>query len=223
MGALAGHMRHLYDDLDLTFGDLKEILRKATEGSLELVEKVDGINMFFTVDPVGRVKFARRKSDIKTASTTLPEMRRRFGGHPAEEQIIESCAAIDRRLAFAAGPYFGSGRKNWVNAELIYAKKPVSIPYSHNAIVLHEMKAFGPSGEELSINLSGRFDALCSVFPGADDGWSYYGPIPIVLPSRFGEGFYTEALGSLEEFQGSCSDADTLRDRLWIFCPSRIG
>jgi hypothetical protein len=48
-GGLAGHMMHLWDNPDLTFGDLKEVIALASQGKLsEVTEKLDGQNMFFT-------------------------------------------------------------------------------------------------------------------------------------------------------------------------------
>lgn len=217
MGAVGGHMLHLYDDLDLTFGDIKEILRSATEGTLALVEKVDGINMFFTVDAAGQVLFARRKSDIKSSDATLSVMQSRFSDHPAGKQIVEGCAAINSRLKFSCTPYFGASKKNWVNAELISRDRPVSIPYSHDAIVLHEMRSYDASGCAISSpSAQDRFNSLCAVFSGNGSQYTYYSPIPVFTSNRFGEGFYTEALQQISSFQGTCSDNDTLRDRLWI-------
>ena len=48
MGALQGHMNHLYDNGDLTFGDIKNILSKASAGELEGTEKVDGQNIMIS-------------------------------------------------------------------------------------------------------------------------------------------------------------------------------
>ena len=45
MGGVAGHMDHLYDDRDLTFAGMKEILSAASEGKLSYEEKVDGQNI----------------------------------------------------------------------------------------------------------------------------------------------------------------------------------
>ena len=49
MGGVAGHMDHLYDDRDLTFAGMKEILSVASEGNLSYEEKVDGQNIFLSL------------------------------------------------------------------------------------------------------------------------------------------------------------------------------
>ena len=48
MGGVAGHMSHLYDNRDLTFQKMKEILEAASEGDLDAEEKVDGQNLFLS-------------------------------------------------------------------------------------------------------------------------------------------------------------------------------
>ena len=47
-GGIAGHMSHLYDNQDLTFAKLKEILNAASNGELEGTEKTDGQNLFIS-------------------------------------------------------------------------------------------------------------------------------------------------------------------------------
>ena len=50
MGGVAGHMDHLYDDRDLTFAGMKEVLSVASQGNLSYEEKVDGQNIFLSYD-----------------------------------------------------------------------------------------------------------------------------------------------------------------------------
>ena len=67
MGALAGHLAHLQENLDFTFGELKGVLGSVTSGDMPAVEKVDGQNIFFkwTVDPdTGEVRTARNKGNL---------------------------------------------------------------------------------------------------------------------------------------------------------------
>ena len=48
MGGVAGHMDHLYDNPDLTFAKMKEIMNAASDGKLDAEEKVDGQNLFLS-------------------------------------------------------------------------------------------------------------------------------------------------------------------------------
>jgi hypothetical protein len=78
------------------------------------------------------------------------------------------------------------------------------------------MRAYDSLGKPLQLNLQDHFGGLCSAFSGTENDWDYYGPLPIQLLNRLGEGFYTDALESLKAFQGNIPDSRTLRDKLWI-------
>ena len=46
MGGVAGHMDHLYDNRNLTFEKMKEIMLAGADAELSTEEKVDGQNLF---------------------------------------------------------------------------------------------------------------------------------------------------------------------------------
>ena len=47
MGGVAGHLSHVHEDLDLTFGEIKSLLSDVASAKIEAVEKLDGQNIFF--------------------------------------------------------------------------------------------------------------------------------------------------------------------------------
>ena len=47
MGALAGHLAHMQENLDFTFGELKSVIGSVVSGATPVLEKVDGQNIFF--------------------------------------------------------------------------------------------------------------------------------------------------------------------------------
>ena len=47
-GGAFGHMNHLYDNPDLTFGEIKDILQQAADGRLQGTIKVDGQNLYLS-------------------------------------------------------------------------------------------------------------------------------------------------------------------------------
>ena len=55
MGGVAGHMDHLYDNSDLTFSKMKEIMEAASNAELKTEEKVDGQNLFLSYSSVPSV------------------------------------------------------------------------------------------------------------------------------------------------------------------------
>ena len=48
MGGVAGHMDHLYDNRNLTFAKMKEIMEAGANAELTTEEKVDGQNLFLS-------------------------------------------------------------------------------------------------------------------------------------------------------------------------------
>ncbi len=81
MGGVAGHMDHLYDNSELTFGEMKEILEAAANGELTAEEKVDGQNLFLSYSiPEGKAKGARNKGNLKAGGLDANELAQKFAG-----------------------------------------------------------------------------------------------------------------------------------------------
>ena len=70
-GGAAGHLMHLYDNWELTFRELKDVMAAAAAGRLEqATEKVDGMNLVFTWDAsTGQLRAARSAGDITCVSS----------------------------------------------------------------------------------------------------------------------------------------------------------
>lgn len=66
-GGVAGHLAHLYDNKDLTFDKLKEILTAASKGKLVGTEKTDGFNIYLGFKD-GETRAARNKGDMQKAA-----------------------------------------------------------------------------------------------------------------------------------------------------------
>ena len=68
MGGLGGHMAHLSEDLDLTFNEILGVLGKVARAEIKKVtEKVDGQNLFLSVDSAGNFRAARNKTISRRA------------------------------------------------------------------------------------------------------------------------------------------------------------
>ena len=73
MGGVAGHLSHLYDNRNLTFDKMAEILQKAASGELVGTEKTDGYNIFLGyVD--NKPRAARNKGDMSRGGMTLEDL-----------------------------------------------------------------------------------------------------------------------------------------------------
>ena len=65
-GGLYGHMSHIWEDHELTFTDLSDMIDSLLSGGIESIkEKVDGQALACSMDMEGNVIFARNKGHIK--------------------------------------------------------------------------------------------------------------------------------------------------------------
>lgn len=215
MGGVSKHMNHIWEDMDLTFGDIKEIFTKVASGQTEAFEKVDGINTHFTVATNGDVRFSRNKGEIKRGGLNLRDTKIHFYNHPAEKQFVEGSTAICEFMKECWWP-LGFSKKNWVNCEIIHAEEPQTIHYSKSCVVLHEAVAFDHFGSKTKINLSSKFSKLVNGIDGstARDSWVIRGPLRISLPNRSGDGVLSEALRGLNQIMNAANlnEDNTLKD-----------
>ena len=89
MGGVAGHLSHLYDNRNLTFNEMADILQKAAGGELVGTEKTDGYNIFLGyVD--GKPRAARNKGDMSRGGMTFEDLiNREFrGGESARKAYV---------------------------------------------------------------------------------------------------------------------------------------
>ena len=222
MGGLAGHMSHLWEDLDITFKGLEEILSEVAEGTVDALEKFDGINIFFTLDSQSRPRFARNQIHVEMGGLLKEEALKLFENHPARDQFVNGIHAICEinKLGWWS---LGFARKNWVNTEIVYATKPQTIKYSDNAIVFHEAIALTPKGKQMGIDLSEQFQKLVEyannqrvVTNGQE--WTFLGPQQLFLENICGSGALTQALQNLKLIREAAGlDAEaTLRDWAYV-------
>lgn len=192
MGALAGHLAHLQENLDFTFGELKSILGSVASGEMPAVEKVDGQNIFFkfTVDPEsGEVRTARNKGNLRKGGMSPEQFTAKWVGHPAESAFINGFKAINAALAQVGNqslatiftPQSQDGQR-YINAEIVYTGNPNVINYGGDYIVMHNLQEFDAAGQIVDVQLGGgEFSTLVSAVESAqqqvdNEIWSVVGP-----------------------------------------------
>jgi len=105
-GGLGGHLMHLYDNWDLTFGDIKNVISQAESGRLEKVsEKTDGQNIFISWDlQDGALKAARNTSNIKQGGLDAEGLADKFAGRGAVHDAFVNGFKIIQRAVDALSP-----------------------------------------------------------------------------------------------------------------------
>ena len=192
-GGAYGHMSHPFDtDINLTFGQLKDIVNRALEGSLEFTrEKTDGQALAISWRD-GRLVAARNKGHLKNKGENALDIKGvsdKFQGRGGLSDAynyamkdlstaIKSLSDKQRDKIFKQGACF-------MNLEVIYPTSVNVIPYGQALLVFHgtmefneEGVAIGENGEAARI-LAGM---IKQVNKDVQDNYTIQGPPIVKLP-----------------------------------------
>lgn len=146
MSGVWGHMAHPYEDFNLSFADLKEIFKLATDGNLQnTTEKTDGQNIFFTFDVNNNeLKFARNKTDIKNNGfiykdilnkwQTLPNLQEGF--YKGYFILSKALKSLNKKTLNKI--FYHNNNNVWFSVEIIYSSWPNVIHYDRNILAIHK-------------------------------------------------------------------------------------
>jgi len=164
-GGVPGHMNHIYDNGEMTFGELKQLLQAAADGKLRGTEKTDGQNLSISFNvPSGRAVAARNKGQLKAGGLDPEELDEFFSGHPSQTlrySFVEALLSfenavkdLDRETLL---DIFGNGKdhKIYFNVEVMNPGNPEAeeddprrtgttnvIPYDKKTLLIHEFGHF---------------------------------------------------------------------------------
>ncbi len=152
-GGAGGHMRHPYDNLDLTFDDLYEIISRSLSGNLniekDVQEKTDGQNLQVTYKD-GKLKAARNKSQIINPIDS-DAIKLKFAGRGDIEKAF-GLAMDDLEAAFntlspkVLEEIFNNGTR-FINLEIIYPATKNVINYGDVAYLqFHGLVEYNDAG-----------------------------------------------------------------------------
>lgn len=162
-GGAFGHMLHPYEDMELTFGDLKELVTRSLITGIEgpVSEKVDGQNIMMSfID--GHTRFALKKTETYNKGQTalnVDGVRTKFSDRPhLARSFGEAAADLDRAISGLSiheqEKMFGNGTK-FMNVEILHPGAENIIPYGKNLLVLHQTMEFDPNGNQIGIDSEG--------------------------------------------------------------------
>ena len=159
-GGAYGHMNHPFDtEINLTFGQLKDIVNKALEGNLELTrEKTDGQALAVSWRD-GRLVAARNKGHLKNKGAGALDIKgvaTKFAGRGELEKAynfamndltnaIGSLSEKQREKIFKGGACF-------MNLEVIYPTSVNVIPYGQPLLVFHGTMEYNDDGIAIGEN-----------------------------------------------------------------------
>jgi len=168
MGGAAGHLQHLYENRELTFKELKQILTHAATGRLEeTTEKFDGMNLMFSWDfATNSLRVARADGDIKRGGMNSKALSEKFKGRGHISEAFNTAFKVLRGALSSLSPtdkrrIFGTSRNRWYSAEVIYTENPNVVNYDCNAVTFHKwpVKSIS-SGRVITIEAPQGVEAL---------------------------------------------------------------
>ena len=158
MGGVAGHLAHLYDNRNLTYNKMAEILQKAANGELIGTEKTDGYNIYLGfVD--GRARAARNKGDMSRGGMTMEGVvnREYKGGEKSKKAYTTAFAAYEKAVNSLNDEekalIFGPAGDIFYNAEIQGPVAPNVVNYDENVLSIHHMghKRYIPETDSLEV------------------------------------------------------------------------
>lgn len=223
MGGAAGHLTHLYDNLDLTFGEIKKILSAAASGRLNNVtEKLDGLNLVFTWDVENRnLRAARSVGNIKSGGLDAESLAEKFLGRGNLSEAFNSAfkilrGAIGSLPVKVLNSIFGPSGTRWYSIEIIYTENPNIINYDSNNIIFHKSPVFEidevgklSTSEDLSgaDTLAQYVDRMQKAV--AVNGWQIKGPAVLRMKKLHDGSILQTALRKIDEAASSAQVDDS--------------
>ena len=154
-GGAYGHMNHPFDiEMNLTFGDLKQIIKGALNGKLELArEKTDGQALAVSWRDDKGLIAARNKGHLKNKGENaldISAMASKFGGRGGLtdaynyamrdlNDAIKSLSSAQRDKVFKQGSSF-------MNLEVIWPTSVNVVPYGQALLVFHGTMEYDEDG-----------------------------------------------------------------------------
>ena len=226
-GGAAGHMSHPFDDKDLTFADLKEMIRRSLAGELnvekEVTEKLDGQNLMFSWKD-GKLVSARNQGHLKNAGANAPDVtafESIFSDRPENirdafvtavkdlESAISKLSDAQKNKVFKEGERF-------MNIEVMTPATQNVIPQNVDMLVFHGTQAYDSAGKPVSEDSDGNditselkdsarmlSGMLKQINADVQSRYSLNAPIVVELPKSktFGDSFkkYSAMLDKLKK------------------------
>jgi len=155
-GGAYGHMNHPFDDKNLTFSDLKQIIINGLGGKLSredgVTEKLDGQNLMISWVN-SKLVTARNKGQLKNFGATAMDtagVASKFAGRgDIKNAFVFAMKDLSKSIGKLSDAQkekiFGNG-KRWMNLEVMYPKSANVIDYDKAQIVFHGTLEYDESG-----------------------------------------------------------------------------
>ena len=166
-GGAYGHMAHPFDDNNLTFGDLKKIIKLGLSGQLnreeDVTEKTDGQNLMITYRD-GKVVAARNKGQIKNRGQNALDVNsvaKKFSGRgDIRDAFVFAMKDLSKAIKSLSDKQKDKVFKNgeiFMNLEIIYPASSNVIDYDKAVLQFHNSIRYDKNGNAVGeVKGSGR-------------------------------------------------------------------
>ena len=233
-GGAYGHMAHPFDDKNLTFKDLKEIITMGLGGQLNrednVTEKLDGQNLMISWKD-GKLIAARNKGHLKNAGETALDAKGIASKFAGRGSVSDAFSFAMKDLEKAIGSLsqkqkdkiFMNG-KAFMNLEVMWPANPNVIDYDKAEIIFHGALEYDDSGSPIGeVKGSGRIlqGMIQQINQHIQKHYKIGKPVVLQIPKHqdFGKKkkIFISRLNKLQK-QYSLKDNDTLalyHQRFW--------
>ena len=228
-GGASGHMQHLFDNGDLTFSELKDVLTQAADGRLESVtEKLDGVNLVFTWHLDDGLRVARTGKDIKGGGMGAQELAKKFFGRGnVEEAFVVGFKVLSQAINALSEKVktqvFGLTGDIWYSIELIYSKLANTINYDSDHIVFHQSPVFQSKNGVVSVVKNPMGIQVLEKYINSMQGaiqaknWKIRGPALVRLKKISDGSILSSAISKISQAQSEAGvdDSSTISDYMY--------
>jgi hypothetical protein len=231
-GGAYGHMNHPFDiEMNLTFGDLKTIIRNALNGNLQFArEKTDGQALAISWRDDKGLIAARNKGHLKNSgenaldiSGVASKFQGRGGLTDAYNFAMKDLASAIKSLSKAQRDKVFKQGSSFMNLEVIYPTSVNVIPYGQPLLVFHGTMDYNEDGEAIGADTStARMLAgmIKQINKDVQDNYTIQGPPVTELPKNKSlssiQGKFNSMLNKLQsEFKLKDSDGVADYHQAW--------
>jgi hypothetical protein len=134
------HINHLFENFNLTFRELKSILKQANDGQLKATEKIDGFNIYVSFSD-NEVRIARNKSELKQGGIGERELRqKKFSSDDIAAAFIKAYGSLEKAFfnidSSSARKIFADGQI-FYNMELVSPEVNNVLQYNNGILSFH--------------------------------------------------------------------------------------
>ena len=225
-GGAYGHMSHPFDDNNLTFGDMKKIIKLGLSGELnredDVTEKTDGQNLMITYRD-GKVLAARNKGQIKNRGQNALDINavaNKFSGRgDIRDAFVFAMKDLSRAINGLSDKQKDKVFKNgeiFMNLEIIYPASSNVIDYDKQILQFHNSLRYDKNGNAVGeVKGSGRMlqGMIKQVNQDIGKHFKIIKPKVLALPKKIDFGkkvdIYYKRVNKLQSQYG-LKDTDTL-------------